>query len=343
MGTQITGGVDTHLEVHVAAALDEHGGLLGSASFATTPAGYRELVEWLASLGAVVLVGVEGTGSYGAGLTRSLQGLGIVVVEVDRPNRQRRRRAGKSDTHDAISAARAAFAGDALGAPKHRDGIVEAIRVLRLARSSAKRDRTRALNQMRALVTTAPDELRAQLRALTIPRLVRAAAGFRPAGRTDVMNANRVALKTLARRILELDDEIVTLDELLTPLVTQAAPELVERVGVGTDTAGALLVAAGENTSRISNERSFARLCGASPLDASSGKQQRHRVNRGGDRQANSALWRIVITRLSYDPPTRQYLQRRCAEGKTKTEAIRCLKRYVARELYTCLPQETLA
>lgn len=343
MGTQITGGVDTHLEVHVAAALDERGGLLGTASFATTPAGYRELVEWFASLGTVVLVGVEGTGSYGVGLTRHLQGAGIVVVEVDRPNRQRRRRVGKSDTHDAISAARAAFAGDALGAPKQRDGNVEAIRVLRLARSSAKRDRTRALNQMRALVTTAPDELRSQLRALTIPRLVSTAAGFRPAGRTDVTNANRVALKSLARRVLELDDEIAMLDELLTPLVTQTAPEMLERVGVGIDTAGALLVAAGENSGRIRNERSFARLCGAAPLDASTGKQQRHRLNRGGDRQANSALWRIVITRLSYDPTTRRYLQRRCAEGKTKTEAIRCLKRYIARELYACLPPHALA
>jgi transposase len=343
MGTQITGGVDTHLEVHVAAALDERGGLLGTASFATTPTGYQALVEWFASLGEVVVVGVEGTGSYGAGLTRCLRGLGIAVVEVDRPNRQRRRRSGRSDSHDAISAARAAFAGDALGAPKHRDGNVEAIRVLRLARSSARRDRTRALNQMRALITTAPDELRGQLRALTIPRLVRVAAGFRPAGRTDVTNANRVALKTLARRVLELDAEIDTLDELLTPLVAQTAPGLIERVGVGTDTAGALLVAAGENTGRIRNERTFARLCGVAPLDASSGKQQRHRLNRGGDRQANSALWRIVITRLSYDPATRHYLQRRCAEGKTKTEAIRCLKRYVARELYAYLPQQRLA
>jgi transposase len=343
MGTQITGGVDTHLDVHVAAALDERGGLLATASFDTTPAGYRELVEWFASLGAVVLVGVEGTGSYGAGLTRHLQALGIEVVEVDRPNRQRRRRAGKSDTHDAVSAARAAFAGDALGAAKTRDGNVEAIRVLRLARNSAKRDRTRALNQMRALITTAPDELRAQLRGLTIPRLVRAAAGFRPARRTDVTNANRVALKTLARRVLELGAEIDMLDELLTPLVAETAPEMIERVGVGTDTAGALLVAAGENTDRIRNERSFARLCGAAPLDASSGKQQRHRLSRAGDRQANSALWRIVITRLSYDPATRRYLERRCAEGKTKTEAIRCLKRYVARELYACLPPPTLA
>jgi transposase len=196
---------------------------------------------------------------------------------------------------------------------------------------------------MRALVTTAPDELRAQLRGLSIPQLVHIAARFRPGDRTDVTNANRLALKTLARRVLELDDEIDTLDELLTPLVAETAPQMIERVGGGTDTAGALLVAAGENSSRIRNERAFARLCGAAPLDASSGKQQRHRLNRGGDRQANSALWRIVITRLSYDPATRDYLQRRGDEGKTKTEAIRCLKRYVARELYACLPPQTLA
>jgi len=183
MGTQIVGGVDTHLDVHVAAALDEHGGLVGTASFVTTPDGYRALVDWWGSFGEVVLVGVEGTGSYGAGLTRVLDRVGLKVVEVDRPNRQRRRRAGKSDTHDAVSAARAAFAGDALGAPKVRDGNVEAIRVLRLARTSAARDRTRALNQMRSLISTAPEELRAQLRGLTIPKLLETAAGFRPHGR----------------------------------------------------------------------------------------------------------------------------------------------------------------
>jgi len=196
---------------------------------------------------------------------------------------------------------------------------------------------------MRSLVTTAPDEIRSQLRGLTIPKLLHTAAAFRPAGRTDVASANRLAFKTLARRILELDDEISALDALLTPLVARTAPEMIERLGVGTDTAGALLVAAGENSSRIRNERSFARLCGAAPLDASSGKQQRHRLSRAGDRQANSALWRIVITRLSYDASTRRYIQRRCAEGKTKAEAIRCLKRYIARELYTYLPHQTLA
>jgi len=343
MAAQITGGVDTHLDVHVVAALDELGGLLGVESFPTTPAGYRALLGWLRSHGGVKVVGVEGTGSYGAGLTRHLQREGVAVVEVDRPNRQRRRRQGKTDPHDAVTAARAAQGGDALGAAKVRDGNVEAIRVLRVVRCSAKRDRTRAINQMRSLVSTAPDELRQQLRGLTIPKLIRQAAAFRPGGRTDVTSATRMALRTLARRVLEFDAEVAALDDTLGPLVAATAPELVAQTGVGTDTAGALLVAAGENTDRLRNERSFARLCGAAPLDASSGKQQRHRLSRAGDRQANSALWRIVISRLSHDPDTRRYLQRRLAEGKTKTEAIRCLKRYIARELYHHLPQQRLA
>jgi transposase len=343
MAAQITGGVDTHLDVHVVAALDELGGLLGVEAFPTTPVGYRALLGWLESHGEVVVVGVEGTGSYGAGLARYLQHAGVAVVEVDRPNRQRRRRQGKSDPHDAVTAARAAQAGDALGAAKVRDGNVEAIRVLRVVRCGAKRDRTRAINQMRSLVSTAPDDQRQPLRGLTIPKLVRRAAAFRPGGHTDITSATRLALRTLARRVLELDTEVAALDEILEPLVAATAPELVAQVGVGTDTAGALLVAAGQNTSRLRNERSFARLCGAAPLDASSGKQQRHRLSRSGDRQANSALWRIVISRLSHDQNTRRYLQRRLAEGKTKTEAIRCLKRYVARELYYRLPQEPLA
>jgi transposase len=343
MAAQITGGVDTHLDIHVVAALDELGGLVGVESFPTNPAGYRALLGWLRSHGEVVVVGVEGTGSYGAGLARHLQHEGVAVVEVDRPNRQRRRRQGKTDPHDAVTAARAAQAGDALGVAKLRDGNVEAIRVLRVVRCGAKRDRTRAINQMRSLVSTAPDDLRQQLRGLTIPKLVRRAAAFRPGGRSDVTAATRLALRTLAHRVLELDTEVTALDDILEPLVAATAPELVAQVGVGTDTAGALLVAAGENTGRLRTERSFARLCGAAPLDASSGKQQRHRLSRAGDRQANSALWRIVISRLSHDSNTRRYLQRRLAEGKTKPEAIRCLKRYVARELYYRLPQEPLA
>ncbi|MFP5319075.1 MAG: IS110 family transposase [Acidimicrobiia bacterium] len=330
----ITGGVDTHLDVHVAAALDAIGGLLGVESFPADAAGYRRLLAWLQGFGEVVLVGVEGTGSYGAGLTRHLQSCGVDVVEVDRPNRQERRRAGKSDPLDAIEAARAAQSGRANGAAKTRNGNVEAIRVLRVARSSARKDRIRALNQLRSLVSTAPEELRRQLRGLSIFRLVKAAAALRPNGRTDVTNATRLALRSLARRVIDLDAEIAELDSVLKPLVARTAPDLVALPGVGTDTAGALLVAAGDNPERLRNERTFAHLCGVSPLDASSGKQLRHRLNRSGDRHANAALWRIVMTRLSNDPQTKRYIERRCKDGLTKKEAIRCLKRYVAREVF---------
>jgi transposase len=343
MPEQITGGVDTHLDVHVAAALNSIGGLLGVQQFPANAAGYRALTGWLASFGDVVLVGVEGTGSYGAGLTRHLHELGVAVVEVDRPNRQARRRAGKSDPADAIEAARAALSGRARGRAKTRTGNVEAIRVLRVARASARKDRVRALNQLRSIVSTAPEELRRQLRGLTIFRLVEKTSAFRPAPRRDVVTATKLALRTLARRVLELESEISELDAVLAPLVAETAPELVARSGVGTDCAGALLVAAGDNPERLRNERSFAHLCGASPLDASSGKQQRHRLNRSGDRQANSALWRIVITRLSNDPDTKSYIKRRTKEGLTKKEAIRCLKRYIAREVYACLPRERVA
>lgn len=339
----ITGGVDTHLDIHVAAALDDVGGLLGIESFPTTPAGYRALLGWLRSFGEVTLIGVEGTGSYGAGLTRLLHREGVTVVEVDRPNRQVRRRRGKSDPQDAVNAARAALSGEATGHAKTRDGAVEAIRTLRLVRSSARKDRTRALNEMRSLVSTAPDELREQLRDLTIFRLVERAAGLRPADRQDVVGATKLALRLLARRVRALDAEIGELDAQLQPLVTAAAPALVAQLGVGIDTAGALLVAAGDNPQRLRSERSFAHLCGVAPLDASSGKQQRHRLSRSGDRQANSALWRIVFVRLSHDPNTRAYLDRRLKEGLTKREAIRCLKRYVARDLYRHLPREKVA
>ena len=297
MPDRITGGVDTHLDVHVAAALDSIGGLQGVESFAANAAGYRRLLAWLRSFGTVVLVGVEGTGSYGAGLTRHLQANGVDVVEVDRPNRQERRRAGKSDPLDAIAAARAAQSGRAKSDAKTRNGSVEAIRVLRVARSSARKDRVRALNQLRSLVSTAPEELRRELRDLSISRLVTTAAALRPSQRTDVVNATKLALRSLARRVRDIDAEMAELDAVLRPLVAETAPDLVALYGVGPDTAGALVVAAGDNPGRLRNEATFAHLCGASPLDASSGKQLRHRLNPGGDRQANAALWRIVFTR----------------------------------------------
>jgi transposase len=343
MPPSITGGVDTHLDVHVAAALDDQGALLGVESFETTADGYRSLLDWLGSFGQVVLVGVEGTGSYGAGLTRSLHAAGVRVVEIDRPNRQRRRRRGKSDPEDAISAARSAQSGDAKSDAKTRNGSVEAIRVLRVARTSARKDRARALNQMHSIVSTAPDEIRDELRDLSVARLLRRCAAFRPGGRRDCLSATKLALRVLARRAIGLREEILELETVMRVLVEETAPELVALDGVGVECASALLVAAGDNPGRLRTEATFAHLCGVSPIDASSGKQQRHRLNRGGDRSANSALWRIVMTRMSHDPATRHYIARRMAAGRTKKEAMRCLKRYVAREVFHHLPRERLA
>jgi transposase len=342
LARSITGGVDTHLDVHLAAALGERGTLLGVESFATTESGYKKLLGWLSDFGPVELVGVEGTGSYGAGLTRYLQGERVRVVEVDRPNRQRRRLKGKSDPQDSITAAHAAQSGTALGEAKTRDRNVESMRVLRVARSSARKGRTQALNQTRNLVSTAPDPIRAELRGLSVFNLFERASSYRPGAKRAIVSLTKFTLRMLARRAITLEEEISEIDAILKPLVKETAPELVATLGIGTDAASALLVAAGDNPERLRNEAAFAHLCGASPLDASSGKNQRHRLNRSGDRQANSALWHIVLTRMVYDPRTNEYINRRRTEGLTKKEAVRCLKRYVAREVFSLLPHDKL-
>jgi len=339
----ITGGVDTHLDVHVAAALDQHGTLLGVESFETTSSGYRKLREWLQGFGEVSLVGVEGTGSYGAGLTRHLHAENISVVEVDRPNRQRRRRKGKSDPQDAISAARAAHSGDADGLAKTRDGNVESIRTLRIARISARKARTQALNQMRSIISTGPESIRDELRSLNVYRLLERAASYRPGTKRDVVSLTKFTLRTLARRAISLEEEVAEIDDIMKDLVRETAPKLVASQGVGIEVASALLIAAGDNPERLHHESAFAHLCGTAPIDASSGKHERHRLNRGGDRQANSALWHVVLTRMVCDPRTMEYINRRTKEGLTKKEAIRCLKRYVAREVYALLPRAQVA
>jgi len=337
----VTGGVDTHLDVHVAAAVDASGGVLGVCSFATTAAGYGELRVWLASFGTLGRVGVEGTGAYGAGLARYLRGCALEVIEVDRPNRQLRRRAGKSDTIDAIEAARAALSRRASGIAKTADGNVEAIRVLLIAKRSARDTRIKCLNQIRHLGFTGPDELRERLRDVTRPRLARTAAGLRPTvGSDPVMYATKLALSTLGRRVVDLDTTTQRVDATLERLVRATAPELVAVTGVGVDTAAILLVAAGDNPERIRSEAAFAHLCGVAPIEASSGKTVRHRLNRGGNRQANHALWRIVFTRMSTDARTRAYVARRLEQGRSKPEIIRVLKRYVAREIYKHLPRD---
>ena len=333
----VTGGVDTHAGTHVAAALDGIGGLLGVSEFPASPAGYGQLISWLQGFGTVCLVGIEGTGSYGAGLARHVTAAGIRVVEVDRSDRQDRRRAGKSDPLDAVSAARAALSGRAAGAPRGRDGQVEAIRALMVAKRTARAQRTQTINQARSLIITAPDGIRARFTGQTPAELVAGLATLRPRPGSMVRYHTLLSLRELGRRAQYLDDQLTRLGQLIVPLVTARAPGLLALHGVGPDTAAVLLIAAGDHPGRLRSEAAWAHLCAAAPIPASSGKISRHRLNRGGDRQANHALWRIVITRMSSHPPTRAYVARRTEEGLSKPEIIRCLKRYVARETYRCL------
>ncbi len=330
----VTDGVDTHGDNHVAAVVDSAGRILGTETFPADLASYRRLLAWMRRHGHLERVGIEGTGAYGAGLARHLASEGVEVVEVNRPNRQTRRRRGKSDTTDAEAAARAALNGEADGRPKAADGAVEALRALRVARRSALKARTQAGNQIRDLIVTAPDELRSRLRGCGTDARVEICAGFRPGPAADPGEATKRSLRCLARRHRDLSAEIDELDEAIAALCAQVNPALLGARGVGAEVASALLVAAGDNPERLRSEASFAALCGSSPVEASSGKITRHRLNRGGNREANNALWRIVMVRLTCDPATQAYAARRRSEGKTDREIMRCLKRYVAREIF---------
>src|SRR3954470_5468391 len=334
-------GVDTHLDFHVAAALDHLGRRLGECSVPTTVRGYEWLLRWAEGFGPVRCAGVEGTSSYGAGLARHLKAQGIEVLEVERPKRRRRgscHNVEKSDPSDAERAARAVLAGEASGVPKSGDGRVEMIRALRTAPRSAMKARTQAANQLQGLRVTAPDELLERLRGLSTKELVSVAARFRLGDDPrNVPAATKFALRSVARRYEALSVEIAELDTQLDRLVAQLAPELVSLPGIGTDHAATLLIVAGENPQRLGREASFPSLCGVSPIEASSGKVVRHRLNRGGNREANRALYMISLARMRRDLRTQEYVSRRTAEGKSKREIIRCLKRYVAREVYRVL------
>jgi transposase len=310
-------GVDTHLDFHVAVAIDHLGRRLGEASVPTTAKGYEKLLCWAEGFGPVRCAGVEGTSSYGAGLARHLRARGIEVLEVERPKRQRRssrRNLQKSDPSDAESAARVVLAGEASGAPKSADGRVEMIRALRAARRSAMKARTQAANQLQGLRVTAPEQLRQRLRGLSTMELVSVAARFRLGDDLrDVPSATKFALRSVARRYEALSAEIAELEAHLDRLVAQVAPELVSLAGIGTDNAATLLIVAGDNPQRLRSEASFASLCGVSPVEASSGKVVRHRLNRGGNREANRALYMICLARMRRDLRTQEYVSRRTA------------------------------
>lgn len=332
------GGVDTHADTHHAAVLLMNGGRLADAAFPATVAGYAQLIDWLRGFGRVHAVGVEGSGAYGAGLARHLHVAGVRVVEVNRPDRRARRLVGKSDPLDAYAAGEAVLAARASAIPKLGTGIVEAIRVLHRTRAGAVKARTATINELRALLVTAPAGLRDSLRALSATALITACTRLRPTGAlADPTPATKHALRSLARRYRTLSEEITDLDSQLRPLLTQACPALLALPGVGTETAAQLLSTLGDNPDRIGSEAAFAALCGVAPIPASSGKTHRHRLSRGGDRQANRALHTIAITRLAHCPATRAYLTRRTTQGLSKQDIIRCLKRYIARQIYKTL------
>ena len=346
----VIGGVDTHKHTHYAAAVDDRGRLLGHREFPANDDGYQDLLEWMRGRGDVVAIGVESTGSFGATLTRALTKAGVQVVEVNRPNRLVRRMDGKSDQLDAEQIARAVLGGTSTAIPKAKSGAVEVIRTLRVTRASAVKARTQAFNTLCGVMIGAPSPLRDELVVLSKRTLVNRCLRLRPetedylslaADPQRMLTAGvKTALRDLARRWKALDQEIKTLNKQIGALVRATAPDLVQLHGVGVEIAGQFLVTAGDNAERIHNEAAFAKLCGVAPQPASSGRTTgRHRLSRSGDRAANSALYIVTIVRMRHHQPTRDYVQRRTAEGLSKREIIRCLKRYIAREIYTNLPR----
>jgi transposase len=330
-------GVDTHLDTIHVAVITDTGQLLGDAEFGTNPTGYYVALRWAQSFGEIFVAGVEGTSSYGAGFTQALQNSGIHVVEVNRPDRAARRRQGKSDPLDAYSAARAVLAGHGLAVPK--DPNTTALRALLTARRGAVKARTAAIQQIKDLLVTAPAELRERYRRYTTTlRLVQALSKCRPAAHEDPTTVSvLIACKALAQRIEFLERQTDDLTAEIDTLTTALNPTLRAAPGVGPDTAAQLLITAGTNAHRLRSEAAFAKLSGAAPIPASSGKTTRHRLSRGGDRGANNALHRIALVRWSHDPRTRDYVTRQLAAGRSKKDVLRLLKRAIAREMFRLL------
>lgn len=336
-------GVDTHLDVHVGVVANPVGRVLGTCSIATCTDGYQNLLEWAGSFGSFSQAGIEGTGTYGAGLTRHLQKAGIEVFEVNRPDRARRRRRGKNDPIDAENAARSVLSGDAHAHPKAQSGAVEAMRTVNVARRSAVKARTQALNQLRSLLVSAPQALRERLLTPKAAACVAACLAFETADDSLLLQTLKSTLRLLAQRWQALTEELRKLDATLARLAHKAAPSLIARFGVGAQTAATLLATAGDNPERLRNDAALAALCGVSPLEAFSGKVVRHRLNRGGDRQANNALWTIAMVRMRSESRTRAYVDRRTQEGRSTKEIHRCLKRYIVRELYPLIIKDLQA
>jgi transposase len=337
--TLIVAGADTHADTIHLAAISMTGAAIGDREFPTTRAGYAAAIRFLTSLGQVERIGVEGTASYGAGFTRTLTAAGIEVVEVTRAVKSTRRLKGKSDPLDAYSAARTALAGDGLATPK--DDTTAGLRALHIARRSAVKHRTAAINQIKAMVVSAPDAVREKYRGLTTLRMIEAIARCRPDAQADPWAQSVLtAAKMLAQRVQFLETQAEALEAQIDAFVAEANPGLRAAYGVGSDTAAQLMITAGANPHRLHSEAAFAALCGVAPVPASSGKTNRHRLCRGGDRAANNALFRIALVRMSHHQPTKSYVQRQLALGHTRMEILRKLKRAIAREIFKLLTRQ---
>lgn len=321
-------GIDTHKDEHVAVAFDRLGRQLDSCSRPASAAGYLALWRWATALGDPAFA-IEGSGSYGLGLTRFLLGGGAEVYECERPQRRERRR-GKSDLIDAARAGRRLLSGEGLSRPRG-GGAREDLGLLLSERRGAVRAQTATLNQLQAVLVAGPERLRARLAGLRGPNLVAACLRLRP--RASAERVPSGVLRRLARRAQALSEELAALDCELERLVSELVPELLVECGVGAVCAAQLVVSSGDPR-RMRSEASFAALAGTSPVDASSGKQQRHRLNRGGDRQLNRALHVIALNRVRFDDETAAYYRRLLDSGKTTREARRCVKRALARHFY---------
>jgi transposase len=331
-------GVDTHRDVHVCAFVAARSGAtVAEASISADPSGYRHAL----GLGREHAPGrrvwaIEGAGACGAGLARFLAACGERLIEVERPVRLGGGARGKSDSLDAIRAARSVL-GQTKLAPPRQQGRRESLRALQTTREGAVVARTQALNQLRALIVVCPEPLRSELRLLSQARLIAHCLRLRPDARTnDEQRGTLIALRALARRLRTLTNEARELEREIHTLVRELAPQLLNEPGVGPITA-AQLVISWSHPGRVRTEAAFARLAGAAPIPASSGQTVRYRLDRGGDRKLNRALQTIVLTRRRQHPPTIAYIQRRQSEGKTSRESVRCLKRYLARRLYRLL------
>lgn len=335
---QVIIGVDTHKANHIAVAIDTRGTRLGGITIPATPKGYAALEEWASGYGAIKAFGIEGTGSYGAGLSRDLLAKGHTVVDVMRPNRQLRYLHGKTDDLDAEGAARSVLNGQATAIAKAQTGSSEMIRHLKVARDSAVKAKSQAMITLKTLIINAPAELREGLDQIRGPiSLVRHIAALRPGELTSPIASAKAAMRALARRWLLLHEEIERHDRELERMVQDKAPKLMQSHGISTMTVAEMLILVGDNPERIKSESALAKMCGVCPIPASSGKTNRMRLNRGGNRQANAAIYRVAIVRMRDDQQTKAYAARRTAEGKTKREIVRCIKRYIVREIYRAL------